>query len=103
MNKIQGPVHLVGIGGMHMSAIGQLLLEQGVAVTGSDLRPSEFTRRLEAMGATVFEGHASGHVGAAKLVVTTAAAPADNPELVEAARLGIPTLLRAQMVARLMG
>ena len=99
---IVGPVHLVGIGGMHMSAIGQLLLERGIAVTGSDLRPSEFTARLERMGARVFEGHDAAYLGDAALVVTTAAAPEENPELAEARRRGIPVILRAEMVARLM-
>ncbi|MCC6381711.1 MAG: UDP-N-acetylmuramate--L-alanine ligase [Dehalococcoidia bacterium] len=101
MSAITGPVHLVGIGGMHMSAIAQLLLERGVSVSGSDLRPSEFTARLEARGARVYQGHAAEQVHGARLVVTTAAAAADNPELVEARRLGIPVLLRAEMVARL--
>lgn len=103
MSEIRGPVHLVGIGGMHMSAIGQLLLERGVAVSGSDLRPSSFTARLAAMGARVAIGpHDAANVGDAALVVTTAAAAADNPELAEARRRGIPVLLRAEMVARLM-
>ncbi|MCA9829498.1 MAG: UDP-N-acetylmuramate--L-alanine ligase [Dehalococcoidia bacterium] len=103
MSEIGGPVHLVGIGGMHMSAIGQLLLERGVAVSGSDLRASAFTDRLGAMGARVVIGeHAAGNVGDAALVVTTAAAADDNPELAEARRRGIPLLLRAEMVARLM-
>jgi UDP-N-acetylmuramate--alanine ligase len=99
---IRGPVHLVGIGGMHMSAIGQLLLERGVAVSGSDLRLSEFTARLERAGARVFEGHDAANVGDAALVVTTAAAADTNPEIVEARRRGIPVILRAEMVARLM-
>lgn len=103
MTEIRGPVHLVGIGGMHMSAIALLLRARGVAVSGSDLRPSELTRKAEAAGARVFTGHAAEHVPAdAALVVTTAAAHDDNPELVEARRRGIPVLLRAEMVARLM-
>jgi len=102
MNTLTGPVHLVGIGGMHMSAIGQLLREKGVAVTGSDLRRSAFTERLEEMGATVFEGHDAANLGNPTLVVTTAAASDDNPELSEARRRGIPVILRAEMVARLM-
>ncbi|MGI8926020.1 MAG: UDP-N-acetylmuramate--L-alanine ligase [Tepidiformaceae bacterium] len=102
MNDIRGPVHLVGIGGMHMSAIGQLLLERGVAVSGSDLRPSSLTARLEGLGATVHEGHAAANVGGAALVVTTAAAGDENPEIAEARRRGIPVLLRAEMVERLM-
>ena len=99
---IQGPVHLIGVGGMHMSAIGILLREQGVAVTGSDLRLSPLTERVAALGASVYEGHRAENVGDAKLVVTTAAADEDNPELVEARERGIPVLLRAEMVARLM-
>lgn len=102
MNEIQGPVHLVGIGGMHMSAIGQLLLQRGVAVTGSDLRPSNLTARLETMGAKVFVGHSAANLGSPALVVTTAAAGDDNPELVAARERGIPVILRAEMVARLM-
>jgi UDP-N-acetylmuramate--alanine ligase len=102
MSQITGRVHLVGIGGMHMSAIGQLLIEQGVAVSGSDLRLSPFTTRLEAMGAEIREGHAAGNLGDASLVVTTGAASEDNPEIAEARRRGIPVLLRAEMVARLM-
>lgn len=99
---IQGPVHLVGIGGMHMSAIALLLREQGITVTGSDLRPSPLTARVAAHGATVFEGHREGQVGDARLVVTTAAADDSNPEIAEARRRGIPVILRAEMVARLM-
>jgi UDP-N-acetylmuramate--alanine ligase len=99
---VEGPVHLVGIGGIHMSAIGQLLMEQGVAVSGSDLRLSAITARLEQLGATVSEGHAAENVGHPKLVVTTAAADDANPEIVAARERGIPVILRAEMVARLM-
>ncbi len=101
MSAIQGPVHLVGIGGMHMSAIAQLLLGQGVRVTGSDLRPSGLTAKLETLGATVHEGHDAASVGDANLVVTTVAAGDDNVEVLEARRRGIPVLVRAEMVARL--
>jgi UDP-N-acetylmuramate--alanine ligase len=100
---ITGPVHLVGIGGIHMSGIGRLLLQRGVAVSGSDLRRSHLTDDLEAIGARIFEGHAAEHLPAdASLVVTTAAATPDNPELVEAQRRGLPVILRAEMVARLL-
>jgi len=103
MTGIQGPVHLIGIGGIHMSAIAQLLMERGVAVSGSDLRPSELTHKLERLGATVAYGHAAKNVPAgARLVVTTAAASDDNPELTAARERGIPVLLRAEMVAKLM-
>lgn len=102
MSEIRGPVHLVGIGGMHMSAIAQLLIERGIAVSGSDIERSDRLDRLEAMGATVYPGHAAEHVGGASLVVATAAVSDTNPEVAEAKRRGIPVLLRAEMVARLM-
>ncbi|HEY8490768.1 MAG TPA: UDP-N-acetylmuramate--L-alanine ligase [Dehalococcoidia bacterium] len=95
-------VHLVGIGGMHMSAIAQILLHRGHQVSGSDLRPSDLTRRLAALGATVYEGHHAHHVDDAGLLVATAAAREDNPEIQEARRRGIPVLVRDQMVARLL-
>ena len=59
MTELQGPVHLVGIGGVHMSAIGPLLMERGVAGSGSDLRLSALTERLAGMGATISGGHAA--------------------------------------------
>ncbi len=103
MTEIQGPVHLIGIGGIHMSAIGQLLMERGVAVSGSDIRPSNLTAKLESLGAKVSYGHAAENVPAdAALVVTTAAAADDNPELAEARKRDLPILLRAEMVAKLM-
>lgn len=103
MTEIIGPVHLVGIGGMHMSAIGQLLLERGFTVSGSDLRPSPMIDRLVAMGATVAYTHDAANVPAdTALVVTTAAASDDNPEIAEARRRGLTVLLRAEMVAKLM-
>src|SRR5512147_1647401 len=103
MTEIIGPVHLVGIGGMHMSAIGQLLLERGFSVSGSDLRPSPMIDRLVAMGATVAYTHDAANVPAdTTLVVTTAAASDDNPEIAEARHRGLTVLLRAEMVAKLM-
>ncbi|MEO8539810.1 MAG: UDP-N-acetylmuramate--L-alanine ligase [bacterium] len=103
MSDIRGPVHLVGIGGMHMSAIGQLLMERGVRVSGSDIRPSPMIDKLVGLGATVAYSHAAENVPAdTALVVTTAAAADENPELVEARRRGIEILLRAEMVAKLM-
>ena len=95
-------VHLVGIGGMHMSAIAQVLLARGHAVSGSDLQPSALTERLARLGAAVFEGHRAEHLGEAELVVTTSAAASNNPELAEAMRRGIRVLKRAEMVAQLM-
>jgi UDP-N-acetylmuramate--alanine ligase len=95
-------VHLVGVGGIHMSAIAQVLLARGHAVSGSDLYLSPLTERLEEMGVTVSRGHDATHVDEADMVVYTSAAPAENPELVEAHRRGLPTIKRAAMVARLM-
>mgnify|MGYP001388255008 CR=1 FL=1 len=95
-------VHLVGIGGMHMSAIASILLARGVRVSGSDIAPSRYTERLQEEGATVFKGHAAENVGDAELVVTTVAAKRENPELRAARERGIPILIRAEMVAALM-
>ena len=94
-------VHLVGAGGMHMSAIGQILLARGHTVTGSDLVASDFTARLQARGATIYVGHDAAHLGDAQLVVTTVAAHDDNPELRAARERGIPVIVRAEMVRRL--
>ncbi|MBI1885086.1 MAG: UDP-N-acetylmuramate--L-alanine ligase [Chloroflexi bacterium] len=95
-------VHLVGVGGIHMSGIAQLLRARGISVTGSDLRPSSLTERLQSLGVKVYEGHDASYLGDAELVVYTSAAPDDNPELAEARRRRIPSLKRAEMVARLM-
>ncbi len=94
-------MHLVGAGGIHMSAIGQILLQRGHTVTGSDLEASEYTRRLEALGGTIYTGHAAANLGRAELVVATAAAAADNPEVVEANARDVPVLSRAEMVQAL--
>jgi UDP-N-acetylmuramate--alanine ligase len=95
-------VHLVGIGGVHMSAIAHILMKWGHTVSGSDQRLSAFTDRLVAQGATVHEGHDAANVDDAGLVVITSAATKDNPEVLEARRRGIPVIKRADMVARLM-
>jgi UDP-N-acetylmuramate--alanine ligase len=98
---IPARVHLVGAGGIHMSAIGELLLARGHTVSGSDLADSPLTRRLRELGATIDAGHAAEQLGDAELVVTTAAAGSANPELEAARERGLPVLLRAEMVARL--
>jgi UDP-N-acetylmuramate--alanine ligase len=95
-------VHLVGIGGIHMSAIAHVLLAWGHQVSGSDLKLSPLTEHLQDQGATIREGHAASHLGDAELVVYTAAARPDNPELTEAKRRGLPLLQRAEMIARLL-
>ena len=98
---IPARVHLVGAGGIHMSAIGELLLRRGHEVSGSDLAETPLTRRLADLGASIDVGHAAAQLGDAELVVTTAAAGSANPELEAARERGIPVLLRAEMVARL--
>ena len=95
-------VHLVGVGGIHMSGIAQILRARGHTVSGSDLYLSPLTERLAALGVTVHRGHDAAHVDDAELVVYTSAAKEDNPELAEARRRGIPAVKRAEMVARLM-
>lgn len=99
---IPGRVHLVGIGGAHMSAIAQILHAWGHTITGSDQKASAMTAKLEALGIRVSIGHAAENVGDAGLVVFTSAAHGDNPEIAEARRRGIPAIKRAEMVARLM-
>ncbi|MCH8346661.1 MAG: hypothetical protein IIC87_07025 [Chloroflexi bacterium] len=95
-------VHLVGVGGMHLSGIARILAAWGHQVTGSDLRLSPLTDALAAVGVTVLEGQRAEHVGDAQLVVTTSAAGEDNPELVEARRRGITVLKRAEFIAQLL-
>jgi hypothetical protein len=95
-------VHLVGVGGIHMSGIAQVLRARGHSVSGSDLYLTPLTEKLEALGVTVSRGHDAANVGEAELVVYTSAAHEDNPEIIEARRRGLPTIKRAQMVAHLM-
>src|SRR5687767_3890580 len=96
-------IHFVGIGGIGMSGIAELLANLGYAVSGSDARRSETTARLERMfGISVFEGHAAEHVGAADVVVFSSAVKPTNLEILEANRRGIPVIPRAEMLAELM-
>ncbi len=97
-----GPIHFVGIGGIGMSGIAEVLLDHGYVVQGSDLRRSKITERLEAMGATVFEGQRAENLEAAEVVVISSAIRPGNPELVEARRRGLPVVRRAEMLAELM-
>ncbi len=94
-------VHFVGIGGIGMSGIAEVLLSLGGRVSGSDLRESEVTRRLRARGAKVRIGHRASNVRGADVVVVSSAVPADNPERLEAARRGVPVIPRAEMLAEL--
>ncbi len=94
--------HFVGIGGIGMSGIAELLLNLGYPVSGSDLKASETTRRLAGMGGRIELGHAAAHVGDADVVVISSAVRRDNPEVVEARRRQIPVIPRAEMLAELM-
>ncbi|HPP74365.1 MAG TPA: UDP-N-acetylmuramate--L-alanine ligase [Armatimonadota bacterium] len=97
-----GKTHFIGIGGAGMSAIAHIMHHRGQEVSGSDQRISKTTDRLKSEGISVVIGHDPASVHGASLVVYSAAVPSDNPELVEAERLGIPILTRAQMLGRLM-
>jgi UDP-N-acetylmuramate--alanine ligase len=96
-------VHFVGIGGIGMSGIAELLANLGYAVSGSDAHASETTARLASrFGVTVFHGHDAAHVDGADVVVVSSAVKPTNPEVVEARLLGIPVIPRAEMLAELM-
>ncbi len=94
--------HFIGIGGIGMSGIAEILLNLGVRVSGSDLRRSPVTDRLASLGATIFQGHDASHVGAATVVVTSSAVSPLNPEVLEAHARKIPVIQRAEMLAELM-
>jgi UDP-N-acetylmuramate--alanine ligase len=96
-------VHFVGIGGIGMSGIAEVLLNLGYAVTGSDLHESEVTERLRRLGAQVFIGHEENHLAAnPSVVVISTAVKYSNPEVLEARRRHIPVIPRAEMLAELM-
>ena len=95
-------IHFVGVGGIGMSGIAELLANLGYAVSGSDARRSAVTDRLESLGVTVRVGHAAANVGEADVVVYSSAVASDNPEVVEAAGRRIPVIPRAEMLAELM-
>jgi UDP-N-acetylmuramate--alanine ligase len=99
--KIQR-IHFVGIGGIGMSGIAEVLLNLGYKVSGSDLKSSPATQRLEGLGATVFEGHSADNIAGAEVIVTSSAIAAENPEVAEAHNLHIPVIQRAEMLAELM-
>ncbi len=99
--KIQ-QIHFVGIGGIGMSGIAEVLLNLGYKVSGSDLKHSGVTERLAGLGAAVFEGHRAENIAGAEVVVTSSAIAAENPEVVEAHKLHVPVIQRAEMLAELM-
>src|SRR5262245_43638475 len=95
-------IHFVGIGGIGMSGIAEVLLNLGYHVTGSDVRRSVLTDRLERLGASVFEGHRASNIEGAQVLVTSTAVRPDNPEVVEAWHKQVPVIPRAEMLAELM-
>ena len=97
-----GPIHFVGIGGIGMSGIAEVLMTLGYAVQGSDARASKITDRLVTLGARFFEGQKAENIGAAAVVVISSAIKKGNPELEEARRRGLPVVRRAEMLAELM-
>jgi UDP-N-acetylmuramate--alanine ligase len=99
--KIQR-IHFVGIGGIGMSGIAEVLLNLGYKISGSDLKSSPVTKRLAELGAIIFEGHRAENVVDAEVVVTSSAIIPDNPEVSEARDLHIPVIQRAEMLAELM-
>jgi UDP-N-acetylmuramate--alanine ligase len=99
--KIQ-QIHFVGIGGIGMSGIAEVLLNLGYRVSGSDLKNSAVTQRLAALGAAVFEGHRAENIAGAEVVVTSSAIATENPEVLQAHKLHVPVIQRAEMLAELM-
>ena len=97
-----GPIHFVGIGGIGMSGIAEVLMTLGYRVQGSDAKRSRITDRLEGLGAAIFEGQRAGNIGEAAVVVISTAIKKGNPELEEARRRGLPVVRRAEMLAELM-
>ncbi|MGB0905249.1 MAG: Mur ligase domain-containing protein, partial [Mangrovicoccus sp.] len=97
-----GAIHFVGIGGIGMSGIAEVLLNHGYRIQGSDLKRSKITERLEGLGAKVFEGQRAENLEGAEVVVISSAIKPGNPELDEARARGLPVVRRAEMLAELM-
>ena len=95
-------IHLVGVGGIGLSAIARVLIQRGCIVSGSDLRSNEQTAALAELDATIFRGHAGEQITGADLVIISTAVAADNPEVVAARAAGIPVVQRVDMLADLM-
>jgi UDP-N-acetylmuramate--alanine ligase len=95
-------IHFVGIGGIGMSGIAEVLLNLGYEVSGSDLGASDITQRLDDLGAAIHRGHNGANIGNADVVVTSTAVRPDNPEVLAAHSLGIPVIPRAEMLAELL-
>jgi UDP-N-acetylmuramate--alanine ligase len=95
-------IHFVGIGGIGMSGIAELLLNLGYRVSGSDVKSSDITDRLKTMGGTIFKGHAAENIKGADVVVVSSAIDPENPEVQAAGQASIPVIPRAEMLAELM-
>jgi len=95
-------IHFVGIGGIGMSGIAELLLNLGYKVSGSDLKASDITANLKKLGGTIFVGHGADHISGADVVVISSAVKNDNPEVMAAEQLSVPVIPRAEMLAELM-
>ncbi len=102
MNPLPAHIHFVGIGGIGMSAIAEVLLQEGVRVSGTDRAPGLTVRRLETLGARVAGKHAAEHLGNAEWVVVSSAVPPDNPEVAAARARRLRVLTRGEMLAQLM-
>ena len=95
-------IHFVGIGGIGMSGIAESLINLGYTVSGSDLKLSPITQRLEKKGAQIFQGHAKNQIQGANIIVTSTAISERNPEVIQARQMVIPIIPRAEMLAELM-
>ncbi|MEL7138851.1 MAG: Mur ligase domain-containing protein, partial [Pseudomonadota bacterium] len=96
-----GPIHFVGIGGIGMSGIAEVMLNLGYTVQGSDAKASAITERLERLGARIFVGQRKENLGEAGVVVISSAIKAGNPELEAARARSLPVVRRAEMLAEL--
>ncbi len=102
MFKKYQQIHFVGIGGIGMSGIAEVLINLGYRVTGSDVKPSDTTKRLKRLGARIYRGHSAKNVDGAHVVVVSSAVSADNAEVREAKARGIAVVPRAEMLSELM-
>lgn len=102
MNGIRRKVHFVGVGGIGMSGLAEILLNLGYEVSGTDLQATAITERLVQCGLCFFEGHDAGHIGDAEIVVMSEAVPKDNVEVMAAKQRGTPVLHRSELLADLM-
>ncbi len=102
MYGLRRKVHFVGVGGIGMSGLAEILLNLGYDVSGSDLKASEITERLMELGLHFYEGHSAAHIGDSEILVISAAVKEDNVEVITARRRGIPVIPRSQLLADLM-